>query len=76
MPLSDRDRQILALAAAHYRHPAKREADARDQLGLSPVAFWVAVDRILDDPAAMAAEPMIVKRLRRLREARRRLRSA
>lgn len=34
------------------------------------------LDQLLDQPAALAAHPLEVKRLRRLRDARRRTRSA
>lgn len=73
--LTDRDHTILQLAAARYRHPAQREADALEQLELRPTAFWAAVHRLLDHPAALAAYPADVRRLQRLREARRRHRS-
>ena len=76
MTLSDADRLTLTLAATPYRYPARREADALDQLGLTPTRFWARVHRLLDDPVAEAAMPAEVHRLRRLREARRRVRSA
>lgn len=65
----------LRLAAAHYRYPGARETDAFEQLGMSPTLFHRHVDVLLDDPAALAAYPLEVKRLRRLRDARRRVRS-
>ena len=73
--LTVRDHMTLRLAAAPYRYPARREADALDLLGLRPTPFWAAVDRLLDHPAALAAYPADVHRLRRLRDARRRQRS-
>ena len=45
-----------------------------DQLHLTPTRFWALVHRLLDDPAVEAEMPAEVHRLRRLREARRRVR--
>lgn len=76
MTLSDADALALRLAAATYKYPGARETDAFEQLGMSPTLFHRHVDVLLDDPAALAAYPLEVKRLRRLRDARRRTRSA
>lgn len=67
-------RLALILAATPYRYPARREADALDQLNLTPTRFWALVHRLLDDPAAEEAMPAEIHRLRRLREARSRAR--
>lgn len=74
--VTDADRIALTLAAAPYRYPARREADALEQLGLSPTRFWARVHRLLDDPAAEAEMPAEVRRLRRIRDARRNARAA
>jgi hypothetical protein len=72
--LADADRQLLVLAAAVFRYPARREALALERFGLTPTRFWARVDRLLDDPAAAAVKPVEVARLRRLRELRRQAR--
>lgn len=74
--LTVRDHMSLRLAAASYRYPAARESAALLELGMSPAVFWRHVDRLLDSPDALAAYPVEVNRLRRLREARRRVRRA
>lgn len=76
MSLTVRDHQTLRLAFAPYKYPGARESDAHDQLGMSPVTFHRHVNALLDDPEALAVYPLEVKRLRRLRDARRRTRSA
>ena len=68
--LTDRERHALTLAATPYRYPAVRDAQALEQLGLSPTGFWLLVDGLLDRPDALKAMPSAVRRLRRLREAR------
>ena len=74
--LSDADRTALELAGATYKYPAVRETHAREQLGLGPVEFWARVNALLDDPAAEAELPLVVRRLRRMRAARRDVRTA
>jgi hypothetical protein len=74
--LTVRDHMTIRLAAAHYKFPAARETDALEQLGWTATIFWRHVNRLLDDPEALATYPLEVKRLRRLRDARRRLRAS
>lgn len=74
--LSVRDLMALRLAAAPYKYPGARETDVREQLGMSAVIFFRHVDRLLDDPEALAAMPVEVNRLRRIRDRRRRARAA
>ena len=69
--LNDRDRATLDLAAAHYAHAGRREHDIAETFGESAARFWQRVNALLDQPEAEAAMPAVVRRLRRLREARR-----
>lgn len=69
--LTVRDHMSIRLAAAHYRYPARREADVHHELGMSPALFWRHVNVLLDDPRALAVYPREVNRLRRLRDQRR-----
>lgn len=74
--LTVRDHMTLQLAAAPYKYAGARETDVREQLGMSMPIYARHLDVLLDDPAALAAYPLDVKRLRRLRDARRRARAA
>lgn len=76
MSLSDDDRLVLQLAGTHYRNQAIRETHARETLGLDAIQFYVAVNRLLDNPIAEAELPTLVRRLRRLRDARAAARTA
>ncbi len=69
--LSDRDRAILALEARPWRTPGAKEAAVREQLGIAPVRYYQLLNGLLDRPAALAHDPLLVNRLRRLREQRR-----
>ncbi|MDN3496231.1 DUF3263 domain-containing protein [Planococcus sp. APC 4015] len=70
MPLTDRDRAILAFEAEWRRHAGVKEEAIRAELGLAPARYYQLLGRIIDTAEAQAYDPMLVKRLRRLREAR------
>src|SRR5215217_3049671 len=59
--LSDREREVLAFERQWWKY-----AGAKEQ----------AVRELFDRPDALAFDPMLVKRLRRMRESRQRARSA
>jgi len=73
--LTDDDHLALTIATATYRYPAARERDALEQLGMTPTRFWQRVSWLAEQPHAEAARPAEVRRLRRLAEARRRVRT-
>jgi len=69
--LTDRDRAVLALEARPWRTAGAKEAAIREQLGLAPVRYYQLLNGLLDRPAALAHDAVLVNRLRRLREQRR-----
>lgn len=66
----------LRLASTTYRYPGARDSDVLEQLGLTAPLFWRRVNTLLDRPDALAAYPLEVRRLQRLRDRRRYGRSA
>lgn len=68
--LSDTDRAVLDLAARTYQQEGAREQAIHDQLGMTATRFWQSVNRLLDDPDAYRAQPVLIKRLRRVRDQR------
>lgn len=70
-----REHMALRLAATPYAHPAVRETHALELVSLTPTSFWAMIGRVLDDPEAERLYPTDVRRLRRLRDARRRQRT-
>lgn len=75
MPLSDRDLAILAFEGEWRRHVGAKEEAIRDELGLSPARYYQLLGRLIDTTEAQQHDPMLVKRLRRLRDAREHARS-
>ena len=74
--LSERDAAILAFEKSWWAADASKASEIRERFSMSTTAYHQILNGLLDDPAALAAEPLLVKRLRRLRESRQRARSA
>lgn len=74
--LTDEDRAILEFEREWWRRRTPKERAVRDRLGLSVARYYQRLNGLLDRPAALAFDPMLVGRLRRLRETRRRVRFA
>jgi hypothetical protein len=74
--LSDDDRRILEFEREWWRLRTPKERAVRDRLGLSVTRYYQRLNALLDRPSALAFDPMLVGRLRRLRERRRHIRFA
>lgn len=72
--LDERSRGILDFERGWWQGPGPKDRAIRARFGHSPARYYHLLDRLIDSPDAMAYDPMLVKRLRRLRVARRRLR--
>jgi hypothetical protein len=67
---------ILDFEGSWWRMSMRKEAAVRARFGMSAARYYQALDRLIDRPEALAYDPVLVQRLRRLREARRRTRFA
>lgn len=74
--MTEDERTAIRLAATPYRYPGARDTDVHDLLGLTPTIFWRRVHALLERPDVLAAYPLEVRRLQRLRDRRRQARSA
>lgn len=74
--VSERDLQILEFERQWWKYSGAKEQAIRDLFDLSPTRYYQVLNHLIDSPAALTADPMLVKRLRRLRETRQRARSA
>lgn len=68
--LGDRERQILAFEKGVWRHAGAKETAIRELFDCSATRFYQELNVLLDRPEAYLAEPVLVKRLRRLRDER------
>ncbi|MEU9502383.1 MULTISPECIES: DUF3263 domain-containing protein [unclassified Streptomyces] len=69
--LSARDEAVLAVERRSWPGPGPKERAIRERLGLSPTRYYQLLNALLDDPRALAHDPVTINRLRRIREARR-----
>jgi hypothetical protein len=74
--LDERESRILTFEHQLWRHAGAKEEAIRAEFGLSAARYYQLLNALLDSPDALAAEPMLVKRLRRLRDARTSARSS
>ncbi|MGZ5129144.1 MAG: DUF3263 domain-containing protein [Actinomycetota bacterium] len=74
--LDDRSRQILDFEREGWKLTIAKERAIRERFGFSAARYHQLLNRIIDAPGALAYDPMLVRRLRRVREARRRRRVA
>jgi hypothetical protein len=74
--LTERERRVLAFERQWWKHAGSKEQAIRDLFDLSATRYYQTLNGLLDKPAALAHDPVLVKRLRRLRAARTRARSA
>ncbi|WP_233258131.1 DUF3263 domain-containing protein, partial [Micromonospora sp. S4605] len=68
--LTERERAIIAFEQQWWRHAGAKEQAIRDTFGLSATRYYQLLNALLDHPAALAAEPVLIGRLRRLRSSR------
>jgi hypothetical protein len=74
--LTERDEAILAFERQWWRHAGAKEKAIRQDFGLSAARYYQLLGALIDSPAALAHDPMLVKRLQRLRDARTAARSS
>src|SRR4051812_49180691 len=74
--LSDRDRSILAFERQWWKYAGAKEQAIRDLFGMSATRYYQVLNALIDRPEALVHDPMLVKRLRRLRATRQRTRHA
>jgi hypothetical protein len=74
--LNRRDREILAFERQWWKYAGAKEQAIRELFDMSSTRYYQVLNGLIDTPEALAADPMLVKRLRRLRASRQRQRSA
>jgi hypothetical protein len=74
--LSDRDREILEFERHWWKYAGAKETAVREKFDMSSTRYYQVLNALIDRPEALEADPLLVRRLRRLRAARQRQRSA
>jgi hypothetical protein len=73
--LDDRARGILDFEREWWRYAGAKEQAVRERFDLSPTRYYQLLNQVIDDEQAVRYDPMLVKRLRRLRATRQRQRA-
>ncbi len=74
--LTRREHEVLAFERQWWRRPGAKETAIRERFGLAPTRYYQVLNALVDRPAALEADPLLVRRLRRLRAARGQRRSS
>lgn len=74
--LTQRELDVLDFERQWWKHAGAKEHAIRERFGLSPTRYYQILNRLLEKQEAMRADPMLVKRLRKLRTSRQRTRAA
>ena len=74
--LSERDQQVLAFERQWWKYAGAKEQAIRELFDMSATRYYQVLNALIDSPAALEHDPMLVKRLRRMRSTRQRARTA
>ncbi len=74
--LSQRDVEILAFERQWWKYAGAKESAVREKFDMSSTRYYQVLNALIDRPEALEADPLLVRRLRRLRSQRQRQRSA
>ena len=75
-PLTDLERRILEFERNWWRFAGAKESTIKELFDLTAPRYYQLLNDLIDRADALEAAPMLVKRLRRLREARMSARTA
>ena len=74
--LSEREMRILAFERSWWRQPGAKEREILEVFGIPSTRYYQLLNELIDQPEALAFDPVLVKRLRAQRARRERIRSA
>lgn len=69
--LTEQQQAVLAFEHQRWQHPGAKDTAVREQFGLTPTRYYQMLGELLDDERAFRHDPVLVARLRRVRDARR-----
>lgn len=73
--LDETELRVLAFEREWADRVGNREAAIRSQFGVSPARYYQMLYALLESPLAVRHDPLLVRRLQRLRDSRRRARA-
>ena len=74
--LGERDREILEFERQWWKYAGAKETAIRESFDMSATRYYQVLNALIDRPEALVEDPLLVRRLRRMRAERQRSRSA
>ncbi|SFB60257.1 Protein of unknown function [Amycolatopsis marina] len=74
--LSAREQEVLAFERQWWKYAGAKEQAIREIFAMSSTRYYQILNQLIDKQEAMRADPMLVKRLRKMRASRQRTRAA
>jgi hypothetical protein len=65
--LTDVEAAVLEFERAFWKYPGAKDTAIHDRFGWTPTRYYQVLNALIDTPAALAADPTTVNRLRRIR---------
>jgi hypothetical protein len=76
MALTDTELAMLELERSWFTYAATKDEAINERFGMTTTAYYQALNALIDRPEAVAADPLTVRRLVRMRDRRRAERAA
>jgi Protein of unknown function (DUF3263) len=74
MTLTERERAILEFERSWWTEPGPKELAIRERFDLSATRYYQLLGELVDSDDALEYDPLVIRRLRRMRDRRRRAR--
>ena len=74
--LSEQQVALLEFEKQWWAMPGSKESEIRERFDISPTRYYQLLNALIDSEIALASDPLLVKRLRRLRSTRQKERTA
>lgn len=74
--LSQRELEVLGFERQWWKYAGAKETAIRQKFAMSSTRYYQILNQLIEKQEAMQADPMLVKRLRRMRTARQRTQAA
>ncbi|MFB9776099.1 DUF3263 domain-containing protein [Brevibacterium otitidis] len=68
--LTELESRVLRFERQWHTYGGAKDGAIRQEFDMSAPAYFQLLNTLLDNPAAYAADPILIKRLRRIRESR------
>lgn len=74
--VSEQSMRILDFERQWWKYAGMKEQAIKELFGLSSTRYYQTLNQIINDPTSLSYDPMLVKRLRRMRDQRQKTRTA